>query len=71
MNTAQRQDAREYAQWRIANGHDPKGLVHIMYYPADYYAYDEKIMGLSTPLPAGSSLSGYTEQYYTLEQLAG
>lgn len=68
MNTAQRQDAREYAQWRISQGQDPKGLVHIMYYPDNLYP--NKIMGLSTALPAGSDLSGYIERYYTLEQLA-
>lgn len=67
MNTAAI-EAAAIASARIAEGEDPDGMVHILFYPAD--AGLEGIQGLSTALPAGSSLAGYTERYYTLGELA-
>lgn len=70
MNAKQRQQASVEAAARIAAGEDPKGLVHVMYYPTDCDWSEEEIQGLSTTLPDGSDLSGYTSRYYTLGVLA-
>ena len=70
MNTKQRLMAQKEAFERIANGEDPYALVHVIYYPGDYFLYDEEIMGLSSALPPGHDLGGYSSKYYTLEELA-
>ena len=70
MNGFQRQHAKSEAQARIAAGDDPRGLVHVLYYPADYPPGGNEIQGLSTALPAGADLSGYTSHYFTLAELA-
>ena len=71
MNKSQRQQARTLTAESIANGADPRGLVHVLFYPNDSSLSELEIQGLSTPLPAESSLDGYTSSYYTLAQLAG
>jgi hypothetical protein len=70
MNKQQYFQASALALAEIHTGHNPNDLVHVLYFPRDYYAYDEEIQGLSTPLKAGSDMSGYTEYYYTLGELA-
>jgi len=70
MNAKQRQQASVESAARIAAGEDPKGLVHVMYYPNDCDWSEDEIQGLSTALPDGSDLSGYTSRYYTLGVLA-
>ena len=56
--------ARE-AQSRIDAGESPDSLCHIVTFPG----YPDGAY-LSTALPAGSDLSGYTAQYKTLSQWA-
>ncbi len=70
MNEAQRTQATAEAKARIAAGEDPEGLVHVVFFPRDAWCAESAIQGLSTPLAAGSDLSGYTSRYYTLEDLA-
>lgn len=70
MNARQRQQAATEARARIQAGEDPQGLVHVLYYPADYEPGEDEIQGLSTALPANADLSGYTSCYYTLAELA-
>jgi hypothetical protein len=60
-----------FARIAIAEGADPQGLVHIQHFPRDYDGHQPgEVLGLSTPLPAGSDLSGYINDYYTLAELA-
>lgn len=54
----------------INAGYSEYDLVHIQYYPQDYYCYEDEIMGLSTPIAAGSNMGGYTNDYWTLGELA-
>ena len=69
MNVKQRIQAAQEARARIESGEDPDGLVHILYYPADY-APDE-IQGLSSAITLAEYQSGgYTSRYYTLAELA-
>lgn len=68
MNNNQRQQARNEAKSRILAGEDPQGLVHVIYFPADYE--QGEIQGLSTALSADADLSGHTSRYYTLAELA-
>ena len=56
--------ARE-AQARINAGESPDSLCHLV----DFPGYPDGAY-LSTALPAGSDLSGYTAQYKTLAQWA-
>ncbi len=69
MNSYQVAMAAQHAQEMIAGGADPEGLVHILYYP-ESAGYENEIQGLSTPLPAGRDIGGYTSRYYTLANLA-
>ena len=64
-----KQMAAQEALERIQDGQDPESLVHILYFPGDMYP--DEIQGLSSSLPPGSNLSGYTGRYYTLAELAG
>lgn len=70
MNAKQRKQARIEARARIRAGEDPQGLVHVQYFPADYWPGRNDIQGLSTALPPDSDLSGYISHYYTLAELA-
>ena len=72
MNANQHKQASVVAAARIASGEDPQGLVHVLYYPADYAPGEDEIQGLSTALPADTDLSrgGYTAGYFTLAELA-
>ena len=69
MNTTQVSTLAAEAASRIAEGEDPSGLVHVLYFPTDYPMEEDSIAGLSTALPAGSDLSGYTSRYYTLAEI--
>lgn len=71
MNTNQAAQASQQAAEAIGGGADPQGLVHVLFFPHDCSWAEEEIQGLSTPLPAGSDLSGLTSRYYTLAELAG
>jgi hypothetical protein len=62
MNNHQAREAARLAALRIADGASPDDLGHVIYYP-------DGSVGISTPLPAGSDLAGYTETYYTLRTL--
>lgn len=53
------------AQTRIDAGESPDSMCHVVTFPG----YPEGSY-LSTALPAGSDLSGYTAQYRTLTQWA-
>ena len=57
------------AQRRINKGEHPSGLVHLLYYPIGYDD-ESPYQGISTALPAGADLSGYTSTYYTLSEVA-
>ena len=71
MNTNQAAQARQLAAEMIAAGAEQEALVHVLYLPTSNPWADDEIQGLSTPLSAGSDLSGLTSRYYTLAELAG
>lgn len=70
MTKLQLKQARRIARQMIADGCDPQGLSHILWYPQDHYLNNTEILGVSYPLPAGSDLAGYIERYRTLEEWA-
>ena len=70
MKASQLAQASSEAKARINARDDPRGLVHVLFFPSDCSWSEEEIQGLSTPLPAGSDLSGLTSRYYTLAELA-
>lgn len=70
MNTSQIEQASSEAKARINAGEDPRGLVHVIFFPSDCSWSEEEIQGLSTAMPAGSDTSGLTSRYYTLAELA-
>ena len=69
MNIKQRGHAAVMALELISAGSDPLSLVHIQYYPWDYWNEENEIQGLSTPLAPNSDLSGLINVYFTLEEL--
>lgn len=52
-----------HAAMYINDGHSPYSLAHMLWQDGD-------ALGVSYPLPPGSDLSGLTERYYTLGELA-
>ena len=70
MNATQRNQARQIAREMISAGEHPQGLVHVLYYPADYELAEDGIQGLSTALHPDTDRGGYSATYYTLAELA-
>jgi hypothetical protein len=74
LSTFHAAHAAAIASQMIRDGVDPKSLVHVLYHPQDWQSRDwqsrdGEIQGLSIPLLPGTNLAGYTERYYTLEEL--
>lgn len=63
---SERDQTKKIALEMISEGADPQGLVHVLYSSDAGSGY----LGVSSPLPAGSVLAGYTSRYFTLAELA-
>lgn len=66
------EQAGELAIEAIQKGKDPKGMVHILYYPDNSVYADEQIQGISTPISPEDYAKGglIGGRYYSLEELA-